>query len=300
MTAFDAPSIEPAWRELRDRLLAAPTGPLVYIVGAPDTGKTTLTGWLGDELDRTWRVARIDADPGQSAVGPPACLAAAWADDDKPIALRFVGDVTPEGRLLQTLTGSARLVEAARQAGAQAIVLDSSGYAVPDAAREFQHQLIDLLRPDHLLGLQRGGELEPILKPFDRRRGVQTHRLPASSAARRRSADHRRRRRADRFAAYFADAGESSFDLRRVGLHGKSTGTGATDSWRGRLVGLVDRDGLTLALGVVRRIDEAGAMRVFAPPLDPGAVVSVHVGSLTLDPETFGGTGGQAPAGCDR
>jgi polynucleotide 5'-kinase involved in rRNA processing len=281
---------EPARDHLRRRLLAEKAGSLIYVVGEPDTGKTTLTHQLGEALSERWRVARLDADPGQSTLGPPACVAAAWAGEDRPIALRFVGDVTPARHLLQTLTGVARLVDLFRGRGAEALVIDSSGYVANGAAREFQFQLVGLLQPDHIVALQRRGELEPLLKSFGHRRAMACHRLTAVPVAHRRSPEQRRRYRIERFADYFASATEQAVDLRVIGLHGMLPSSHAPDRWRNRLAAAIDEEGFVIVLGVVRRFVPREQITLLAPAFDRDSVVSVQMGSLTLPSASEGGS----------
>lgn len=200
--------------------------------------------------------------------------------------MRFVGDVKPTGHLLQMLTGTARLVERARDDGARGLVIDSSGFVSPSAARELQHQLIDLLRPNHLVALQRGGELDPLLRPFEPRPAIACHRLPAAPRAQRRSIEQRRRYRAERFAAYFGDAREQAIDIQSLGVHGRAPALDAPNAWRYRLVALLDAEGFVLALCVVRRLEPGGNLRLLTPPFERARMTSLHVGSLTLNPRS--------------
>ena len=63
----------PSWKELTDSIDRQKG--VVIILGAPDTGKTTLAFYLSRELQlRGCNVAMVSADMGQCAFGPPATL----------------------------------------------------------------------------------------------------------------------------------------------------------------------------------------------------------------------------------
>jgi polynucleotide 5'-kinase involved in rRNA processing len=78
-----------------------------------------------------------------------------------------------------------------------------------------QHK-IDLVDPDIVLCLQRNGECEHILRPYDVGARPAIVRLPSSGATRRRSQEERRQHRERSLQAYFAAARPVHLDLSRV------------------------------------------------------------------------------------
>lgn len=99
------------------------------VAGPVNAGKTTLARWLAAQVSERYRTLFLDADPGQSLIGPPTTLALSRVpiDPDRWLRLRFVGHISPEGHLLQMLSGLVRLVEAARWHRAQRLVIDLPG-----------------------------------------------------------------------------------------------------------------------------------------------------------------------------
>lgn len=278
--------VDPSWRELLARLEGAPSWRSTFIVGPVDSGKTTLCRFLGAQLAQRSRTAAIDCDPGQSTLGPPACLSSAWEPwgGGRPLAMRFVGSTTPTGHLLQTLSGVKRLAEGAFEAGAQKALFDSSGYADMGALREFHFQTLDLLQPDHLVALQRADEMEPLLANFDRRAIPRIHRLPASEAVIRRSQAERRAHRQRKFERYFRTAQRQTLPLEGIGFHGMVPSSEAPSDYRDRLIALCGRRGFALALGIVEELDLGRAhLRLHAPPFEREQVASIQVGSIRLD-----------------
>ena len=151
--------------------------------------------------------------------------------------------------------------------------------------------MIDLLRPDHIVALQRGRELEGVLANFARHPTIQTHRFPVSPAVVPRTAAERRRYREERFTAYFAGAQVQEIALREPGLQGRVPDPENRSGVAGRLVSLNDPENFVVVLGIVSEFDTKGrTLTVFAPPFDTTSVASVRFGSVSLDLEAPPGT----------
>lgn len=297
------PQIPQTWRDLRERLerdsgadRGAGRGPGepvrgIYVLGAADTGKSTLCRYLVDSLARTAPAGLLDADPGQSSLGPPTTLGLAFAPElDAPAALRFVGSTTPMGHLLQALVGAKRLAEHAAAEGAGWLVIDPPGMVTGETAREFQHQMIDVLGPSWLVVVrdrtatsatpEEAAAIERIVSVFTARQRPKVYRMPVAEAVVPRRAPQRAAYRQARFATYFAAATTRELDLGGRGLHGHlPPGADPADAV-GRLAALCDRAGWVVVLGVIEAVDwSAGRLRLHAPPFDEKAVASVEFGS---------------------
>lgn len=152
---------------------AARTKRAAVLVGGLDSGKTTLArSMLRAALTAGRTCAYVDADVGQKTVGPPATVtvkmlrspdeldADTLADADE---LSFVGSTSPEGHLLSVVTSVARLCDRAGEAGADLIVVDTSGLVSGVYGQILKYHKIEMVRPDLVVGLQRGEELQPLL-----------------------------------------------------------------------------------------------------------------------------------------
>ena len=63
---------QPSWKSALDDLRQART---ILLLGATDTGKTTFLTWLANILlAQERRIAIVDADVGQSSLGPPTTI----------------------------------------------------------------------------------------------------------------------------------------------------------------------------------------------------------------------------------
>lgn len=276
------------WEELHD-LMAERDRCVVYLLGLPDLGKSTLCRYLVNELAALDTAAYLDCDTGQATIGPPATAGLAIFSGDPPrlrqTILRFVGSTSPQGHLIQELVSTARLLDAACELGARYVIIDSPGWVKGSAASEFQVRMIDLLNPDMLVAIQKEDELAGILANFRTRTGMSVHLIAPSPHAQARSRLLRTRYRQERFRSYFAGHTSAEIPLEGTGFHGKIPDSFRDDDWKNLLIALCDRDMWVVSLAIVRKLDiPAGVLRVKVPPTDLSQVFSVQVGSIRLDP----------------
>ena len=190
---------------------------IVLVIGATDVGKSTFCRFLIERgVTSGLRVGFVDADVGQSQIGPPTTIGlkvVAPNDsmerleeiDTEPDALYFVGWASPERHLLQCVAGTRLMVDAALKTGADFIVVDTTGYIEGDTAVVLKQHKIELVKPTHLICLHRSRELEAIVVPFESNDTIQTHRLSLHRSVRSKSDDFRRKYRESSFARYFSD-----------------------------------------------------------------------------------------------
>lgn len=272
--------IEPAWREVLNAVLENPGHGRVAVLGSTGSGKSTLASWLGRELARSEPTGRLDADPGQARVGPPGTIGLGREPGaaDAPLALRFVGASSPARHLLGMAVGVERLARRAVELGLRRLVLDPPGFLDFAAGHWFHFHLIELLDPDHLVILD-GASLDPVLQPLRRRHRPMIHEVAPSSAVVERSKAERRRYRARRHEAALKGA-RARLVPPHVPVHGRIPEE--EREWKGLLVGLLDREGFLLRLGVAQEASR-GRLRVRAKPVPWGEVASVEVGSGRVD-----------------
>jgi len=204
--------ILPEWVRAAQAVLARPG--VVMVLGASDSGKTTLCRILAEHWRMAGRtVGLVDGDIGQSSIGPPATIGLAilsphhrFPDSPFPRLLYFVGSTSPPGHFLSHILGTQSLVQSAVHLGAEIVLVDTTGLITGAAAVSLKWHKFQAIRPQHVLALQRQGELEPILQLMEDQTSLQVHRLPVSAKAVRRSHAARRKYREERFQEYFAQA----------------------------------------------------------------------------------------------
>jgi len=225
----DAAEVYSEWEAALREIVEA--GGTTMVIGGIDVGKTTFTRLLVNRaIAAGRRVAVLDADPGQSEIGPPSCVGLAFTE--KPIAgvseltpqaLAFIGSMSPAGRLPEHITAVRRLADLA---GDRMLIVDTCGYIHGAGARRLIQNEAYLLGPAHVVALQRGEELGGILPPLRRYNGCRIHTPAIPDAIGRKPPSLRTQRRAMRFAAYFREAQLAQFAFTSVAFTGTWLGGG--------------------------------------------------------------------------
>ncbi len=195
--------------------------------------------------------------------------------------LHFVGDFSPQGNFLPLLSGLVRLLRWAERKGATHILVDTTGFVTGGAALELKYHKVELAQPRHVILLERGGELEPLANSLHCRQDLEIHRLRVSVSATNIGADERRANRQRGLRRYLR--GSSLFTMRlepEIMLNPYSwlEDEGALLH---RIVGLVDGQGTTLGLGVIREVDvEKETLLVQTPLASIEGVTHLRLGTI--------------------
>jgi len=273
---------------------------IVILLGATDTGKSTLAKFLIlNFCQRGLKVALVDADIGQSTLGPPATIGLAVFKSDpdwevvlSPPEIFFVGSTTPEGHFPLYLKGVKRMVDKAISYGTELVLVDTTGFVSGEAGKELKRRKIDLLSPRFILALQKSDELEPILDLYKENPLYKIYRLPLSEHITPRSMEERRTNRANRFRDYFKDSVIQELAIEEVQIKGDvidPSGETIPLDWSlrisGLLIGLMDSNDETLALGMVKNFfEEKKLVRVSTPLRDIQRVKTIQLSSLKVIP----------------
>lgn len=267
--------------------------PGVYmLIGGLDTGKTTLAMQaIRNAVHSGHTGVLVDADVGRTSVGPPACVGmrvfrdqADLEEVDKPEALHFVGTTTPARLVLQQVVATAAMVERARNAG-EVVIIDTTAVVTGVSGETLKYHKTELCRPDRIVALQRGEEMEPLVGMLRRFLDVEVTTAPTDPAVDPMPPDVRARRRADAFRRALAPP-LVTWKVRPtvfaptlpVGLN-----PGRLD---GVLVGVQDDSGGCLGLGVLSHDEET--LKVLT---NVGEGMSgLRLGSLRIDLDTFEST----------
>jgi polynucleotide 5'-hydroxyl-kinase GRC3/NOL9 len=289
------------WRETVRAVLDAPG--TVMMLGQVDVGKTTAATDLASAAVRAGvPTAVVDADTGQSDLGPPTTVGAGIVSgpvrrmSDIPLlAAVFVGDTSPQLLHGHLVDGSARLVALAQDRGSRVIVIDTTGWVEGAAGVAAKVREIARVHPRHLIAIQRDGEVEPILAKIPST--TVAHRLRPSRFVRRRTSEERRAFRERMFARYFRGSRPFSLDVRMVPADRPLWYAGAwipqarmladvpSDALRHLLVGLADAEGYLVALGTVTDVFPAAHRVDILAPLDSLARVRIlQWGALRVAP----------------
>lgn len=221
---MDAAPERLSWQDAA-ALMAEQRG-VVMVVGATDTGKTTLTLAAANRaVSAGLRVAVLDTDLGQSEVGPPGTLGvvrleapAATLTELKPRAMAFVGATTPVGHLLAVVQGARRLASHALERGDELVLVDTSGLVQGRLAEKLKLAKLTVLEPALVVVIQRERELERLADLMAASGRAPVVQVQSPPEAQRKSPIYRRLQRANRLRRHFATARRHELDAGQVRL----------------------------------------------------------------------------------
>lgn len=272
----------------------AERGGVVLALGGVDTGKSSFCRMAAEVAVRLGRpVAYVDADVGHPTVGPPATVGLRFITSEEDLepsalsradAMSFVGAMTPTDHELAVVIGCMRLVEKARAAGVHLIVVDTSGVIEGTQGLVLKVAKVEAIRPDFVIGFQRGGELDPVIGAIRRVAPPEVEALPVPDSIMPGTVDGRAAHRRERLRSAFEPpvynwsvkpsvlipAVPPEFDL--VALDRI-------------LVGMEDGKGICIGLGILEHRDDGLHM---ISSLDQGAK-ALRLGSVRVGPD-FGTT----------
>lgn len=269
----------------------------VIVIGGSDTGKTTLCRWLLSKLPEQTRPALVDSDIGQSTVGPPACIG--WRKAGRTeYQFTFTGDITPATHPTATLAGTCRAVLAAETAGANMVLLDTSGYLGGRGGFELKSAKLELLapgphskRPLHAILIGDTPEIRRLMAGWYKDPRLTIHRIAQSEVLVQKTRIQRAEWRRKRFAETLA-----SCDLRRVSLRSKQlinlpTATELkaagheVSELAGLLVAFGDAERWGICLGLLQQMDMKALEILVRAPKAAETAESIIFGTLRLTAE---------------
>jgi len=259
------------------------------LIGGLDTGKTTVAvDAVRYALAAGHRPVLVDADIGISTVGPPACVGLKVFESEtdlesvhKPDALHFVGAITSSRLVLQQVVATAVMVQRARDHG-DVIVVDTTAIAAGVSGETLKYHKAELCRPDLVIALQRGEEMEPVVGMLRRFLDVEVVTVPTDPGLIPLGPDDRAKMRSQAFANALQPPLER-WKVRPtvfaptlpVGLN-----LGRLDRV---LVGVQDATGGCLGLGILQV--EEDTLRVMTNVGE--GMTGLRLGSIRIDPETY-------------
>ena len=201
---------------------------IILFLGEKDSGKSTIVKEMANELFRRgFSIGIIDADVGQSDIGPPTTIGLGTVEstlDNLGDAVLqhfyFVGSTSPKGHLLSIIIGVRKMLDKACELGLQKIIFDTTGLVAGQLGRILKEYKIAAINPDVIVCLQTNHECEHILQPYDLFEKPVVIRLTPDSQCRKRTATERRNYRETSFQKYFAHAKDIKCSLSEIGIFG--------------------------------------------------------------------------------
>lgn len=259
----------------------------LFMLGGVDVGKTyTVTSIANRFYEQGLKVAVVDADVGQSDIGPPCCIGMGILEkgiiklSEVPLhGLYFAGNTSPNGCMRECVKGAAAGVKKAKELNADVILVDSTGWIEGEDGLRFKMLEINEISPSFVIAIERNNELAHILPHLNKIFEVITLRMSGEAISRTR--EDRKALREEAYNKYFRTAKDRAFALSIL-------------EWlpeEGRILGLFDRiceskdednegkgGGEEIrGLGILKKRDYERGNAVVFTPVDAGAGEDINI-----------------------
>jgi polynucleotide 5'-hydroxyl-kinase GRC3/NOL9 len=299
---LDGSTIPLSWREAGSALVELGEG-IAVVIGGADTGKTTLCAFLSNYLIAENRqVAVVDADIGQTDLGPPTTMAAgevkasvtnlSQIESSERLFIGFTSPGQAKGKVIRSIR---RLVDYHAKPGKITIV-NTDGWVFGTEAVLYKLQMLDELHPDITVGIG-GSEISPILQV-----GNRTALLVASpDTIKERTRIDRKGLRSLGYRKYLAGASLTAFHIDGVkarscltleNLNLSRASRAQIGDLKDAIVGFLDVDDLLQEIGILKDvIPSTGILRIWSRILNAPSKIEIGDVRLSNDGRELGHLG---------
>ncbi len=236
VTEVDKVTVPSSWEDAAKEILSLNKPVTVMVLGGIDSGKTSFCTFLVNEaVMNKCKTCVVDADLGQSDVGPPSTVGFTFItepvkdlfDIDAEDAV-FVGCTSPSGTINKLVEGLTQLKSRLTEEGMELLVINTDGWVEGKEAAAYKVRLAEVA-PTAVVGLQRGKELTPIL---DAMHGVKVFTVDSPQLIQPRSREKRKLLRELSYKKYMKGAKLQSFSFGWMKAEGSILGAGVPLSRR--------------------------------------------------------------------
>lgn len=268
----------------------------VFLLGGSDTGKTTFAFALAEEaISCGLKVGFVDADLGQSSIGPPCTIGSAILSKKdissdisdniiKHDGLYFVGDTSPYGHLLQSITGTKQLADEIEGLNPDLLIIDTSGLINGAMGQALKYHKIISLNPDYIVALQREDELYAILKSFSSYQKPLVKDLPVPVEVRKFSSETRAKFRKSKFENYFKNPNRIKIKISQVSFYPFFQDALRRREFENLIIGLKDKNGAIKGIGFIDKLNiRDGCIEIITPISDDKIIKGIEFGFLKIN-----------------
>lgn len=171
MKEFEGNTIPESWNHPIQVLRETEKKPtIIMVIGTSDSGKSSFCTYLFNKLiENKGRVAVLDGDFGQSDIGPSASVGYGIASKQITELYRlklqngyFLGVISPVSATSKIIEGLKSILTEICQRQADYILINTDGWISNEDAVDYKIALIEVLKPDLVVGIQVQNELEPL------------------------------------------------------------------------------------------------------------------------------------------
>jgi polynucleotide 5'-hydroxyl-kinase GRC3/NOL9 len=258
-------TIPTGWNEAAQ--VAERQGGVAVIVGDVDSGKSSFCTFLANVTVRSGlRVGVVDGDVGQSDIGPPTTVSSARASQPV-LSLRelesetsfFVGDTSPSSSPDKLIRLLVKLKEHLNRSS-DVVILNTDGWIGDPAALRFKEKLVHEIKPDLVLGLSRGEEIDPLLNILS----SASLKLSRSTYSRVRSKEERKDAREAGYRRFLSGSKVMRISQVQTSLrvfdHPEQSILRWDRTFKGFLAGLLNSEERLLGIGRIREMSDGYAL----------------------------------------
>lgn len=220
---IEGSTIPPSWENASEELVSGRKSLTVMVVGDVDSGKSSFSTYLANKaLEKKLKVAVVDADLGQSDIGPPSTIG--FSRITSPVkdlfeveaeSAYFIGLTSPSGVTAEVIEKLSSLKGKASKD--DFLIINTDGWVDGEDATAYKVKLIEEVAPDVVVGIQRENELSSILGALKDRR---VYSLNSPSVIRARDREKRKILRELGYKKYLKDAKIQSYPLNWINVEG--------------------------------------------------------------------------------
>ena len=228
---IDGGPVPASWENAAKEVLSLKKPVTAIVIGGVDSGKTSFCTFLINEaLKKKCKTGIIDADLGQSDVGPPSTIGCSFVS--KPVKdlfdigaenAYFVGLTSPSGAVRKVIAGLSELKNGVMGADVDFLVVNTDGWIEGKDATKYKIQLTEIVSPSVVVGIRQEDELTPILTAL---KEVKVLSIDSPQLVRRRNREKRKILRELSYKKYLKQAKVHSFALSWVKVEDSLMGTG--------------------------------------------------------------------------
>jgi len=221
---IDGSTIPPSWEKASEELVSGRKLLTVMVIGDVDSGKSSFSTYLANKaLEKKLKVAVVDADLGQSDIGPPSTIG--FSRITGPVkdlfeveaeSAYFIGLTSPSGVTGEVIEKLSSLKNRALKDD-DFLIVNTDGWVDGEDAVAYKVKLINEVAPDVVVGIQRENELSPILGALKDRR---VYSLNSPSVIRVRDREKRKILRELGYKKHLKDAKIQSYPLNWINVEG--------------------------------------------------------------------------------
>jgi polynucleotide 5'-hydroxyl-kinase GRC3/NOL9 len=164
-------NVSSSWEDIAKQIFFLNKPATIMVIGGVDSGKTSFCTFLANEaVMKKWKAGIIDADLGQSDVGPPSTVGFTFVtepvkdlfDIDAQDAV-FIGSTSPSESINRVIEGLIQLKNRIMEEGVDLLVINTDGWVEGEEAAAYKIRMVNKVSPNAIVGMQQGNELTPIL-----------------------------------------------------------------------------------------------------------------------------------------